>query len=231
MENQEEHKVRTQRIRDGGLLDAIRTRTAMYTGERTLSAVSHFLSGYQFAQYVFQIPSSQQSRLPFDFHDWVAYRLHFLESTSGYRRMILKHAPDESAALDRFFELLDEHRNRQARVVAAVRCHPSSPDVFKLEGASLETRRRARVAEELRLVVYTNDPGFFLVHDDQIAEHPRRSCFCPSLTWIKYPFKPEGDYLTILDQEQYERLLQEDEAFRRGHRGFDGQRNRQARDV
>jgi hypothetical protein len=35
--------------------------------------------------------------------------------------MILDRIPDGSAALDRFFELLDEHRSRQARIVATVR--------------------------------------------------------------------------------------------------------------
>ncbi len=213
METSDDIERRNQRIRDGGLLDVIRTRTAMYTGERTLSAVCHFLDGYNFAQRVNQVPSSQQSCLPFDFHDWVAYRLHFRESTSGYRKMILKHFPDEGAALDRFFELFDEHRSRQGKVLATVRCHPSNPDVFRLEGGNWDAQVRLKVAEEVKLVVYTNDPGFFVTHEDQAAENPRRSFFCPALCWLGYPFKPEGEYLKILDQDQYTRLLQEDEEF------------------
>jgi hypothetical protein len=200
-----------QRIRDGGLLDAIRDRTAMYTGERTLSAVCHFLGGYQFAQRAYQIPVSQQSLLPIDFHDWVAYRLHFRESTSGYRRMILSRFPDESVALDRFFELLDEHRTRQAKVVAAVRRDPSQPYVFQ---GTPKNKRRKRVSEEIRIVVYTDDPGFFQNHDDQAAEYPRKSLFAPALSWLPHPFRPEGECLTILDEDRYERLLEEDKQFR-----------------
>lgn len=214
MATKEEIKRRIQRIRGGGLLDEIRVRTAMYTGERTLSALHHFFDGYQMAQDIYQVPPSQQSRLPSDFHDWFAYRLHFRESTSGYRRMILQNFPDESMALDRFFELLDEHQTRQARVVATVRCHPSDPDVFTHEQGDLKNKRRLRVAENIKLVVYTDDPGFFETHDDPAAEHPRKSSFCPALSWSHYLFRPDTEYLTVLDREQYDRLLREDLIFR-----------------
>jgi hypothetical protein len=73
-----------QKISDGQLLDVIRVRTAMYTGSR--------IHGIQ-----------EQHPLPGDFHDWVAYRLHFDYSTMGYKNMILERVPDESAAVDRFF--------------------------------------------------------------------------------------------------------------------------------
>lgn len=220
METEEELKNRMQQIKDGGLLDAMRVRTAMYTGERTLSAVGHFLNGFGFAQHVYQIPCSHL--LPLDFHDWVAYRLHFRESTTGYRRMILDRIPDESAALDRFFELLDEHRSRQAIVVATVRTRDT--EVFKLEGGSLESKRRAKVAEEVRLVVYTDDPGFFITHDDQTAEYPRKRFFCPALSW--FHFKLDGKALEILDQERYNRLLHEDEVFQQRLKEESEQRKR-----
>ena len=51
-ESDEGSERRRQRILHGGLLDVIRARTAMYTGKRTLSAVSHFLDGYRFALHV-----------------------------------------------------------------------------------------------------------------------------------------------------------------------------------
>ena len=208
METEEDFRDRMRKIRDGSLLDVIRVRTAMYTGERTLSAVSHFLTGYGFAQQVYQIPSSL---LPPDFHDWVAYRLHFHNSTSGYRRMILERFPDESVALDRFFELLDEHEARQESVVATVQAHGAA--IFRGEHGSGESQREAKTAQQVRLVVYTNDPGFFLTHDDQSAEYPRKSLFCPSLSWLHNPYKADENYLTVIDQDRYNRLLQEDKVF------------------
>jgi len=125
--------------------------------------------------------------------------------------MILKHYPDECVALDRFFELLDEYRTRQGKVVATVRCHPSNPDVIRLEGGS--SNLWSKMTEEIKLVVYTNDPGFFVTVEDQAAEDPRKSFFRPALSWLRNPFKPEGKYLKVLDQDQYTRLLQEDEEF------------------
>lgn len=173
---------RAKKIRDGGiigLLDVIRLRPALYTGERSLSSVCSYLAGFRFAQNVYQIPLSG-SDLPRDFNEWVAYRLHFDSATSGFRTMILDRYPDESAALDRFFALLDEHRTRQGKIVATVR--PGRPGY----------------AEEINLLVYTDDPGVFLVYDDNDVE-PRD--FCPSLSLV-----PLGD-LTILDQAEYDRLL------------------------
>lgn len=184
-----------QRVKDGELLDVLRVRTAMYTGERTLSAVSFFLGGFGFAKQVYQIPGHT---LPPDFHDWVAYRLHFQESTSGYRKMILDRIKDESAALDKFFELLDEHRSRHAHAVAKL--HPGDPHVSEM-------------AAELRLVVYTNDPGFFVTHGGETA-HAQGSFFRPALSWLRTGFKLDEENLEILDQEQFNRLLQEDEVFR-----------------
>src|SRR5262249_10060515 len=108
---------------------------------------------------------------------------------------------------------------RRAKVVATIRRPPGSPDIVAVEhkDGDLCTKTRVKVAEEIEMVVYTDDPGFFLTHDDQAAQHPRRSFFCPSLSCLSergYPFKPDEEYLTILDRGQYGRLLREDEAFR-----------------
>ena len=202
METADDVMNRFQKIRDGELLDVIRIRTAMYTGERTLSAVYHFLAGFGFAQHVYQISTPQ---LPPDFHDWVAYRLHFYESTTGYKRMILDRIPDEAAALDKFFELLDEHRSRRASVVAKVMLRDL--EIFKCDEGGIE--RRAKVAKEVSLVVYTDDPGFFVIHDDEAAEYPRRSYFCPTLSSDR--FGVLRDSMHVVNQEQYNRLLLEDE--------------------
>ena len=211
MEPEEGYERRMQRIREGGLLDVIRTRTAMYTGERTLSAVAHFLSGYLFAHTVLQVPPP--SLLPPDFHDWVAYRLHFRESTMGYRNMILERFPDESLALDRFFELADAHRNRQEKVVARVQRHDSSRETSKIESGTGDGQSRASMTEEVKIVVYTDDPGFFLVQDNQAVEDTERGQFCPSLSWLGRSFRPDKGYTTVLDRGTFDRLLQEATAF------------------
>ena len=57
----------------------------MYTGETSLFSISHFLSGYGFAAELYGVGDADDWLLvPREFHDWVAYRLHFYESTSGW---------------------------------------------------------------------------------------------------------------------------------------------------
>lgn len=99
---------RLQQIESKGLLDVIREKPAMYLGQPSLSALCHFLNGYEMSLWVHGI--QEKRPLPRDFHDWVAHRLHFPESTRGYTSMILERFPDEAMALRFFFELLDEYR-------------------------------------------------------------------------------------------------------------------------
>jgi hypothetical protein len=101
------------------LLERIRKRPALFPGDRTITALWQFLLGYGFARQ--ELGAGPPSLLPPDIHEWIAYRLHFQNSTSGWRQMILDRVPDEALALERFFELLDDHHARKPRVVAAVR--------------------------------------------------------------------------------------------------------------
>ena len=98
------------------ILDSIRKRPALFLDNQpSLSALRGFLNGYDLvlSQYT---GGTVQGPLPQDFGEWVAYRLGFSSSSAGWRNMILDRVPDESAALKRFFELLDEYRNRKPRL-------------------------------------------------------------------------------------------------------------------
>jgi hypothetical protein len=193
---------RLRRIKNGDLIDVIRVRTAMYTGSRTLTAVYHFLGGYTFFLRTHEIP--EPGPLPVDFHDWVAYRLHFPESTSGFKDMILDRVPDEGLALDKFFELLDEHKARQPRIVA----------VGTSKGWTSETRDRTRSEnateppEPFALVTYTDDPGFFVKGADGVSPHNfAGGGFCATIDYL-WMRKFIGDSnLKIIDQATYDRLV------------------------
>jgi hypothetical protein len=192
-----------QKIRDGGLLDAIRERPAMYMGERSLSALWHYLHGYIEALRFHDIVT--RDVLPPDFHDWVAYRLHFYESTSGYRNMILKRVPDEAAALDRFFELLDDHRARKPHVVAIAR------------SAAKNGRRQNADASaspsSLNLIAYSDDPGFFASSDDHDTNFFYKDRFFPTLNSLQLRLGVSKDDLTVLDPEIYNRWLAQEDRF------------------
>jgi hypothetical protein len=99
------------------LLDQVRQRPAMYIGQPSLTRLHIFLEGYGFALFKHQIKIAVESP-PFDgFHDWTARRFGWRESTAGWCNIILQETGnDESAALDRFFQLLDEFRSEAAPV-------------------------------------------------------------------------------------------------------------------
>ena len=203
-----------QEIR-GNILEQIRQRPLTFLGERTISGLWHFLCGYSLAWS--QLGAGPLDLLPEDFHDWVAYRLHFLESTSGWRNMILDRVPDEAKALERFFELLNEHHSRQARTVAIVHCHPQDCKVKqqrKYPDGSFSDWSEITCAKEVRVVIFTDDPGFFIVNDAEGGCWPIGNRFYPSLSWVHTPYKADPDFLEVIDKLIFDRLLHEEVALK-----------------
>jgi hypothetical protein len=204
---------RKERIRNGELVAVIRERTAMYTGSRTLSALSSFLDGWHFAMETYDI--EPKHALPRDFHDWVAYRLHFLESTSGYKNMILKHAPDEYAAVDRFYELLDEYHARQPRVVARLAAYRGRDGVEKFRhDGTREPVKRPDSPYVVSLIAYTDDPGFFVEFDADDPTVSHAPNFYPLLNWFERGFGVSRETLEVLDVETFKRWLDDDDKYK-----------------
>jgi hypothetical protein len=181
------------------LLDKIRKRPGIYLGERSLSALYHTIGGYALALGVHGIENDTPLRLPNDFNDWVAYRLHYKESTSGWKRMILGASPDEAAAFTRFFELLDEHATRKSRVVAKLMDFQKTYTV-----GSEGHERNERYPTRISLIVYTDDPGFFAVSDELGQSFPMHG-FYPSLDWFETFTGAHRSQLTVLDTDTFER--------------------------
>jgi hypothetical protein len=88
------------------ILDKIRERPAMYTGEHSISAMYHFINGFYMAynHKTFETPS-------FDgFNDFVG-KFYGKYTTAGWKNLILAdHFGNEHEALTRFYVLLDEFR-------------------------------------------------------------------------------------------------------------------------
>ncbi|MGL4555210.1 MAG: hypothetical protein ACRC33_28925 [Gemmataceae bacterium] len=180
---------------DESILDRLRKRPGMFLGECSLTALWHFINGYHFALTRHAIrDEGDPLTLPRDFHDWVAYRLRFTSSTSGWRDMILSRSGSEESALNRFFTLLDEHHARRPRLVA------------KLVGLRKSyTRTCGGVTEQLHyppsisLVTYTDDPGFFALSDTE-DELPTQGFF-PCIGWFETFTGAERARLTVVDPE------------------------------
>ena len=111
------------------LLDKMREKPAMYLGLKSLTRLEAFLNGYRYAAGYERGVKDIAHPAFNDFHDWTAARLGYESSTAGWCNIILadtlgwspKHhkwaklmqsvkPADEAAALDRFYELLDEYR-------------------------------------------------------------------------------------------------------------------------
>lgn len=107
------------------IIERIRPRPGMYLGEPGITKLCSFLDGYSMALYDLnanKVTDDALFPMPFHcFHDYVALRLNYYESTSGWRNMILDQvAHDEEKGLALFFTLLDDFKTlTSTRFVAA----------------------------------------------------------------------------------------------------------------
>ncbi|MGA2650375.1 MAG: hypothetical protein ABSF28_07620 [Terracidiphilus sp.] len=195
------HQDRTQDIKAGRLLELIREKPTLYLGETSLTGLWHFLRGYRMAEGDHGIDDVIQ--LPTDFLDWVAYRLHYYESTSGWRRMILGRVPNERAALMRFYELLDDHRSRKSHVVATILGCPVGYKTWK-QGQDFSEAIYKVMPESMALIAYTDDPGLFLTSESDDQFPGKDQLFYPKLRGINM------EMITVVDQDAFNRWLAED---------------------
>jgi hypothetical protein len=181
------------------LFDAIRQRPALYLGTQSLTGLYHFMSGYDHALSVHSVASMPRLMPPLEFHDWVAYRLHFSESTSGWHRMILKSVSDEPVALKRFYKLFDEFESREPRIVAKLTGY-RNPYFSK---SSDGTEVACSYPSPILFIVYTDDPGFFVTAENPQARFPGAG-FCPHLERLSL-FSFDLTDLEIIDQGRFDR--------------------------
>ena len=188
------------RLQGRELLAAIRAKPTLYLGTRSLTALAHFMSGYDHALRAHAIAAVSSLRPPLEFHDWTAYRLHFPESTRGWLNMILDRTGNESLALDRFYELFDEFENRRGRVVAKLT--GSKEQYFSVldDGTSIARS----YPSPLLLLAYTDDPGFFVASEDPKENFPGKG-FCPSLERFRLRLSISPMDLEIVDRTAFDR--------------------------
>ena len=93
-------------------IDTIRKRPGMYLGSKSITALSHFLNGYRFAEIDYEVKRIDEL-LPLNFkfmHEFTKIKLRN-DDNSGWCNQILQYCKgDEEKALDEFLELYDEFR-------------------------------------------------------------------------------------------------------------------------
>ena len=98
------------------LLELIHLRPGMWVAEPELVRVYAFLVGYGAALGRQRLMFRSVAPEFHGFHDWIAKRLGYGESTSGWYNMIRRRCSSEREAFDRFYELLAEFRASGALV-------------------------------------------------------------------------------------------------------------------
>jgi hypothetical protein len=91
------------------LLCHIGKRPGMYIVEPSIFRLQSFIAGHEAG--LGRVGYSMRDAADFfRFHDWVARRLGYFESTSGWANMIRNKSANDAEAFRQFFILLDEFR-------------------------------------------------------------------------------------------------------------------------
>ncbi len=94
------------------LLERIKKRPGMYLGKKSITHLRILLIGYDLARSDLGLPKTEQEQEFNGFQDWIQQKFND-ESTQSWASIILFNSEDESKALDRFFELLEEFQNQK----------------------------------------------------------------------------------------------------------------------
>ena len=87
------------------LLQKIRERPTLYLGEPSITFLNHFISGYAFGRREIEVGSTNCLA---GFQEYVQ-KYYNTCLTKGWAGLILDHSSNQKEALEKFFELLDEH--------------------------------------------------------------------------------------------------------------------------
>lgn len=94
------------------VIDRIRTRPGMYLGSKSITALLHFLNGYQMAEFERDTEKCRKlSLLPLDFgfmHEYVNFRFERRNNMGWCQNILDVCGGNEEKGLDKFFELYDE---------------------------------------------------------------------------------------------------------------------------
>lgn len=161
------------------LIDRIRPRPAMYLGENSVSLLRAFLGGYMVAAYECE-ESFVEECPPFsDFHNWVAMKLDYYESTSGWANMLLKaENGDEAKALERFFVYLDDFKKREAKVILWAVPEPKKNWRYQIID---DVRIDLPYPALIQIVKYEEGNGVFVRYFDKDGELIDREEYCQTL--------------------------------------------------
>ncbi len=101
------------------LIDKIQKAPSMYLGRASIICLQAFLSGYSVAQYELSATQTSQNKDFQEFPEWVRQKFN-IQTSQSWANILLFHAEDEQKALDLFFKIFEEFRNRHSYVSVTV---------------------------------------------------------------------------------------------------------------
>jgi len=94
------------------ILEKIRNKPGMYIGRPSVSDLFMFLVGYECSRGELGVELTEEDDDFYgEFHSWLQKKLQ-IETVSSWAKIIMLNCHDEKAGFERFFELLDEFKQR-----------------------------------------------------------------------------------------------------------------------
>ncbi len=100
------------------VIERIRKRPALYLGGESITALWHFILGYNLAELDYKIEKSSKSILPLSFslmHEYVGFRLGVKDEKSWCNNILDSCGGDEKAAFYKFFEFYDDFSSAEVK--------------------------------------------------------------------------------------------------------------------
>ncbi len=139
----------------------LKKRPGMFIGSNSIFDLATFLQGYDFALSVHGITKESLFDEDISFHDWIALRTHYYESTSGWANMLTE-TYGENRALEQFWGHYDEYLNRKYRVILCAFPEQNKPWRYQYDDVNLGAKYCCLRPHQVQILKYTDDPGFFI---------------------------------------------------------------------
>ncbi len=97
------------------LISKIQKAPSMYLGRASIICFQAFLSGYSIAQYELGATQSYEDKDFQEFPEWIRQKFN-IQTSQSWANILLFYAEDEQKALDLFFKVFEEFRNRHVSV-------------------------------------------------------------------------------------------------------------------
>lgn len=164
-----------KRYADKDMFERIKQRPGMYIGEPCVNKLFLFLTGYRFALIKNNLDDLEGffSDKP-SFHDWVAMKESYAESTAGWAYIIDQATTTDKEGMELFFTYLDAYFARTATVLYEIKLSQKDIEALKyFEDLYWTAEKKDRwLNASIQIISYDTDKqGVFTRYLDAAGNH------------------------------------------------------------